>query len=842
MIKQNKNSIFHLYVIGFVVLNIFTILALGSVLGLNMSKSLKVEAKGNVGQIELSTPSVIYSHDGRVITEFFGNERRELIAYQNIPIVTIRSALVREDKDFFSHRGYSVMGTLRAVINTLTAKIFRVGQVTGGSTLTQQLSGHIYANRNDRSIQRKIRELWWAMQIEKHLSKQEILETYMNKMPFGHTNYGIQSASQYFFGHGIQNSDAAQSVALVIQLSAPSGRYSPFKNPANLIPRQKYILDRMVQFNFLTLQEAQEQFDKFWKEHDWSRDGSSSAFFERIDLAPYFSEHIRKELANYLTGKRNIYTDGYKVYTTVNLEHQNAAQEELYAGLERATAILNDYRSTYYNAVKPSIPALDGIAVLFNLPQMRPEGGRGYRQSMDYITKNMMDTLDVTTSLFGLRKANNIVTDTYKQERRRRNAGRVETALITVEQATGYITALVGGSGFTRTNQLNRATQGRIMPGSAFKPLYYAEAIASKSLTAATNLDNYPKTWINEDGTFYRPENYNLDYNLEGTRLRIALAQSLNIPALTVLERIGIDAAIARSARLLGIQEPMEIGYTFPRVWSVGLGIISTSPLQMVRAFASFPNQGQEVIPIAIKRILDKNDQIIVDVEAEVRANQIRSEDRQVLSPQAAFIMTDIMQTSVHNGTLYWPHRNHGSTIDQPIGGKTGTTQNWSDAWALAFTPYYTTAIWYGFDKGGQTLSIRNEASSSAAPVLMKYMTRIHEGLPRREFIRPSGVVEIFITPNGSQFTALAERQGIQAIREYFISGTGPENSYDDNIDQIENRAFDINENLKNALTNLDSPTVLSSQWDDMDFSLDGESHDEAIEENNNSNNTLGLL
>lgn len=213
------------------------------------------------------------------------------------------------------------------------------------------------------------------------------------------------------------------------------------------------------------------------------------------------------------------------------------------------------------------------------------------------------------------------------------------------------------------------------MPGSSFKPLYYAEAIASGNLTAATRLDNYPKTWINEDGTYYRPENYNLDYN-DGTRLRMALAQSLNIPAITVLERVGIDAAIARAARLLGIQDPMEIGRTFPRVWSLGLGIISTSPMQMVRAFAVFPNQGEEVIPISIKRILDRNDQVVVDVEAEVRATQNRSNDRQILSPQAAFIMTDIMRTSVTNGTLYWAHRNNATALNQPIAGKTGTTQN----------------------------------------------------------------------------------------------------------------------------------------------------------------------
>ncbi|NIZ19397.1 transglycosylase domain-containing protein [Entomospira culicis] len=818
--KQNPFYLTTLLLFGSLTLGIAVML--GILMGLNYTRSLAVEARGNVGQIYLSTPSVVYAHDGQVVTEFFGNERRELITYQDLPITTIHASLIREDKDFFDHRGYSITGTVRAAINTVMAKLFGFGRMTGGSTLTQQLSGHIYADRGDISISRKVKELWWAMQIERHLTKQEILETYMNKMPFGHTNYGIQAASRYFFGHGIQEADAAQSVALVIQLSAPSGRFSPLKYPDALIPRQEDVLSRMVERNFLTQEEAERQMQDFWQNHDWSRDGSSTAFFERIDLAPYFSEHIRSESMNYLTGRRNIYTDGYKIYTTVHLDHQQAAEEELNAGLERATNILNTHRASYYNASAPNVPSIEGLALFFNMPRLRVEGGRAYRESMDYITQNMIGDLDIATSIFGIRRANNVAINTYNKERSRRNAGRIETALITVEQESGYITALIGGSGFSRSNQLNRATQAKVMPGSSFKPLYYAEAIASGNLTAATRLDNYPKTWINEDGTYYRPENYNLDYN-DGTRLRMALAQSLNIPAITVLERVGIDAAIARAARLLGIQDPMEIGRTFPRVWSLGLGIISTSPMQMVRAFAVFPNQGEEVIPISIKRILDRNDQVVVDVEAEVRATQNRSNDRQILSPQAAFIMTDIMRTSVTNGTLYWAHRNNATALNQPIAGKTGTTQNWSDAWAIAFTPYYTTAVWYGFDKGGYTLSIRNEASSSAAPVLMRYMLRIHEGLPRRDFIRPGGISEIAITADGHRWTPQAELYGFSSIREYFITGTGPEESFDDIADDLGTKNETISDSILEAIRGGEEQTTEEEDWLGLGVSNDFE-------------------
>ncbi len=753
---------------------------IGVVVGMHAAISLNTARWGDVGRTELSIPTRVYAENGEQITEFFGSERRELIAYEDVPRGTILSLLSREDRGFYEHPGFSIQSLSRAMLN-ISRKYLTpgTGYFSGGSTITQQLSGHLYANRSNQTISRKVRELWWAMQLERHLTKQEMLETYMNKMPFGHSTYGIQAASNYYFGHDIQQSSIAESVMIVIQLSSPvGGKYSPIRNPQAARHIQSEILRQMGVYGILTPEQAVQEEEIFWQEHDWSRDGFSTAFFEREDKAPYFSEYVRTELDELIGGRHNIYTDGFSVYTTLNLRHQAIAEEELEAGFKFVNGRLQEARMPRYTAIAPFSTTVELLALNFNLPALRPKTGRPLLVLTNYLASDINHTLDAVTAIFGTVQANNVAKRIYSIEHRRAAAGRVEAALITVESDTGHITALVGGSGFRRSNQLNRAMDGKIMPGSAFKPLYYAEAIASTLLTAASNLDNHPKAWTNPDGTLYIPNNYNKEFSQDGTLLRNALALSLNIPAITLLETIGIDAAIARSSRLLGIRDPEVISRTFPRGWALGLGVISIAPVQMVRAFATFPNGGKEVIPIGIRRIYDRDGRVFRDIEAETKIKQERSDDREIMSPQAAYVMTDIMTTSVRNGTLYWAHQNNARPLDQPLAGKTGTTQNWGDAWAIVFTPYYTSAVWYGFDRGGNTLGIRNEASSSAAPVMMRYLRRIHEGLPRREFVRPAGLINALVcSVSGQLYTSGCREAGHASVNEIFILGTVPTQS-----------------------------------------------------------------
>jgi penicillin-binding protein 1A len=755
-------------------LTLASAVVMGIVIGTSFAVDDALETQGNVGEVTLALPTQIYDLDDHMITEFFGDERRELIDYVDVPRVTVQALMSREDRRFFKHGGFSVIGTFRAVFN-----IFRHGFVSGGSTLTQQLAGHLYANRDfDRSIWRKVRELWWAWQLEKHMSKQEILEIYLNKMPFGHNTYGIEAASQFFFQHGLADTTAAESVMAVIQLANPSGLYSPIRRPQRARVIQQEILHQMVKNGFLTAAQAEEQFNAYWAGYDWSRNSAGTAFFEREDSAPYFSEYIRNELQIILSGQRDIYTDGYQVYTTLNSKFQQIADEEIDRGLQIASDRLRrSVNAVYQDTINDLyLPVVDLLALQFGIDALRLPGGQTQRFAMHTYNSEINPLLDITTAMFGLTYANNATQIGWRNLFKSDASARIQAALITIDQSNGYIMALIGGRGFDRLSQLNRAVNGKIMPGSSFKPLYYAEAIASGRLTAASNLDNYAKFWVNEDGTIYTPTNYAGTYDNRGVRLREALALSLNIPSISVLEAVGFDAAIARASRLMGITDPQEVSRTFPRVWALGLGIIGTTPLNMARAFAVFANGGRETAPIAIRYIRDRNGRLVMDVENDIRRQaKLNSPEAQILSPQAAYIMTNIMLDSVRYGTFYYAYQNTAGrdmpAFDQPISGKTGTSQNWADAWAIGFTPYYTTAVWLGFDKGGQSLGVSNEASSSSAYIFMRYMRRIHEGLPRREFIRPEGLVNAVVSRESGLLPGVSTR-GV--ISEVFLPGTVP--------------------------------------------------------------------
>jgi penicillin-binding protein 1A len=272
----------------------------------------------------------------------------------------------------------------------------------------------------------------------------------------------------------------------------------------------------------------------------------------------------------------------------------------------------------------------------------------------------------------------------------------VEGTLVTIENDTGYITALVGGSKFGESNQMIRATQGSLQPGSTFKPLYYSAAIDTRKYTAASVINDTPVVFYNEDGVPYTPLNFKGEW--QGTVLLWkALANSMNVPSVRILDGIGFDAAIGRAASLLGFRDKDQIDRTFPRVYSLGLGVISVSPIQMARAYATFANQGREVTPIAIRSVEDRNGKTILDPEKDLRLEQKRKGSAiQILTPQNAYIMTELLRNTISAGTLGYASDNEqkftykdksGKKFVLPAAGKTGTTQNWADAWTVGFTP-----------------------------------------------------------------------------------------------------------------------------------------------------------
>jgi penicillin-binding protein 1A len=471
------------------------------------------------------------------------------------------------------------------------------------------------------------------------------------------------------------------------------------------------------------------------------------------------------------------------VHTTLDLKHQEAAEKFMAEGLEKANREYSRSSArSNVQAERTYIPIVELLTLYFDLTDIRATAlGQNEVKAVSRYTKTINPIVDMAALVFGIPELKDITNPGFAQQKVNTERNVVEGTLISIENETGYITAIVGGSKFDESNQLIRATQGNIQPGSSFKPLYYSAAIDSRKVTAATLIYDVPMVFHNEDGTPYIPLNFRGEWK-GSTLLYNALAQSMNVPSLKVLDTIGFDAAIDRAAALLDITDSAQIRRSFPRVYPLGLGINSTSPLKMARAYAVFANQGRAVTPIAIRSIEDRNGRVIFDVEREVRQSQRRMGDSiQVVSPQNAYVMTKIMEKVVDEGSLSigagwgskFTFRDENGTYKLPVAGKTGTTQNWSDAWAIGYSPYYTTAVWFGFDRPGNSLGVELTGATLAGPVWGDFFREIHKGLPRKSFARPaSGIIDVSVCVKSGLLRTSACNEGEVTLP--FLEGTQP--------------------------------------------------------------------
>ncbi len=747
----------------------FLTLITGIIFGIMFGQTRNVTETQKIGEYHPSLPSQILDINGKLITEFFSDEKREIIPIDELPRHLIQALITREDQDFFNHNGFSIKGFSRAFWNIITGQY-----VSGGSTITQQVAGRHYADRSQKTIKRKIVELWWALQLEKSLSKYEILELYLNESYFGHNTYGVEAASQFYFRHSSRNLSVAESVLLVIQLANPA-RYSPIKYPARARIIQQEVLNQMVDLNYISREEADLSFAEYWNEtYDPLRSPSETAYLVKDDKAPYFSEYIRQELESILYGSLDYFRDGLIVHTTLDLSFQEKADKYMqqgYSDMNKTYLANASERLSFAN--KEFSPVIEGLSLLFDLSSIRAAGVQEKKQAYQEYYNVINPTLNALSFLFDSSNIRFISRMGLSNQAVKIEKNTVEGALVTIENETGYIKAMVGGSDF-ETKKLNRAVQAKVMPGSSFKPLYYSAAISSKMLTPASMIYDKPVVFRNDDGTPYMPNNFLGEWKGPVT-VRYALAHSMNVPSIQVLDLIGFDAAINRAARLLGINDPEEIRRTFPRKYPLALGVISVAPIQMAKAFATFPNQGKEVTPIGIRYIEDRSGKIILEPERELRANQKREGERlQILSQQAAYIMIDMLKSTVEFGTL----ANRRRMVDgfpMPFAGKTGTTQNWSDAWTVGFSPYITTAVWFGFDMPGNSLGLNQTGAMAAGPVWARYMKDIHENnpeLPPTDFKRPGGLVELSVCSVSGMLPTEYCNEGVKT--EIFIAGTEP--------------------------------------------------------------------
>lgn len=755
----------------------FCAIFFGAGLGLALSNTKFIKDNEQFTEFSTSLPTKLLDINGELITELASEEKREIISIRDLPQCMLDALITREDRLFYSHHGYSVKALFRAVFGKLTGM-----SLGGGSTLTQQIAGTLFCDRTDMSIRRKLKELWWAIQMERRYTKDEILELYLNKIYFGGGTYGVSAASKYYFGHDATEITPAEAAILVIQLSNPAF-YNPFEYPNRAMDRQKDVLNTMVSAGYISKEQADESFDDYWADFDYTRT-ATAAVFNHDDNAPWFSEYVRRELGNLIYGTEDIYSSGFTVNTTLNLKNQAVAQDVMdryirYANrtYQRSTGERTNQAFSVYT------PMTELLALTFNLNSLKVSEQRNEAISKATYTSQINPVMDVMSLMFGVDSLKlGIVNKANQQAKVKVSKTTIEGTMIALENDTGYITSLVGGSKFDSENQFIRAVQAKLQPGSAFKPLYYSAAIDSRNFTPTSIISDTPVVFHTADGKPYIPQNFRGEWKGD-VELWYALAHSMNVPSLKVLDGIGFEAGINRSIALLGIPKE-EVPYRgFVPGYPIGLGVCSVRPIELARAYSVFASGGKEVTPIAIRSVEDKNGNVILNPEKEVRtALQAKGAAAQVISPQTAFVMTELLQNTVRSGTLAGPSSNgnklryrdsNGRLYKIPAAGKTGTTQNWADAWAVGFTPYYTSVFWFGFDKPGQSLGLQLTGSTLSGYAWADYMKKVHNGLPMKEFSKPAtGVIEATVCSVSGGI--LTPECGNHKVTAWYLEGTQP--------------------------------------------------------------------
>ncbi|MFH0974819.1 MAG: PBP1A family penicillin-binding protein [Spirochaetota bacterium] len=734
----------------------------GIMFGYVVSQMRHFSGINNLRQFQPSLPTKLYDVNGELIAELF-QEKRELISFEELPKSLINAFLAAEDRDFYRHIGLNPSAIIRAFFKNLAAG--RV--VQGGSTITQQLAKRLFTG-GERTLFRKAMEAVLALQIEKKFSKEEILEMYFNQIYLGHGCYGIASAARLFFNKEVKDLNVMESSIIAALPSAPR-KYSPFQNPRNAYEKNRDTLNRMINAGFLTEEKAEKIYNEFWPAFiDSIMDDfpTRTANTGNIDNAPYFTDYVRQVLLSKF-GKDTVYNEGLCVYTTLNLKNQRLAQKFVTDGLKAQNEISSTSNKYTNLAVdKELFRIYDSLGNIFDLPLIKRKN-----DIESYFNKIMIDDavddIDILSLMADSGKCS-------KALERYRSAGtdissalKVEGAFVAIEPATGHITTMVGGSGFSVDNQYNRAAQAKRQVGSAFKPFVYGSGIESKLINAATTLPDSPILNIDESGETWSPGNYKDSFS-GFVKLRTALALSINVISVRIFDIIGPDVIIDYARKVLRVPESR-----FTPTPSLALGVCGLTPLEMARGYAIYANNGKEVIPFAVRYVTDRDGNELDNTEEDVGniiAEMELNGTIHIIPEDVAFIMTSLMQSVVNGGTAYAAVRKNAQ-FTKPCAGKTGTTTNWTDAWFCGFTPDLAAVVWIGYDKPFMTLGKHQAGAVAAAPIWANYMKSISLKDGRNFSPPPQGVYSAEVC----SFTGLLPSPLCAETHvEYMIQGGGP--------------------------------------------------------------------
>ena len=721
----------------------------------------KLPSTKNLKEVELQVPLRVYSRDQKLLAEF-GEKRRIPLSYAELPDRAVQSFLAAEDSRFFEHPGVDYQGLLRAAIQLLLTGEKR----QGGSTITMQVARNFFLSPEKTYI-RKLNEILLALRIERNLSKQEILELYLNKIYMGHRSYGIGAAAQVYYGKSVDQLDLSQFAMIAGLPKAPS-RFNPITNPERARERRNYVLDRMRKLGFIAQGEYLE-----------AKEAAVSARLHAANLeveAPYLAEMVRADMVQRFGD--NAYIDGYTVYTTLDSRLQTSAnaavrlalrgydQRHGYRGPEKKLAVTDfdsDQELTTLLAEQRMVgDLLPAIVTKVEEKSIEAYLGEGQRIAIDwdglnwaqpYINENRRGSAPKNAE--SIVAAGDLIRVEQKQSEdksswRLSQLPAVSGALLSMDPDDGALVALVGGYDFY-SSKFNRAIQAKRQPGSGFKAFIYSAALEA-GFTAASLINDAPVV-LNDPSLegAWRPENYSGKF-YGPTRLRYALTKSRNLVSIRLLRAMGIEHAMKHIA-LFGF-DPASL----PHNLSLALGSGAVTLLQMASGYAILANGGFRVEPYFIERIEDSHGEILYqanparaceDCDETIAA---AGEDAQpqaparyaprVISPQNHYLMNSMMRDVITQGTA----RKAMELGRHDLAGKTGTTNDQKDAWFCGFNRSLVAVTWVGFDTA--TPLGRGEVGGKAAlPAWMAYMQEALKEVAEHPLRMPPEMTMVRIDP-----------------------------------------------------------------------------------------------
>ena len=767
----------------------------------------------------LGYATFLYDDAGNQIRKLAAPDSNRLpVTLDQIPVDLQHAVVAIEDERFYEHNGIDVKGILRAGMKALTTGDFS----EGASTITQQLlKNNVFTNWTSESTQlerftRKIQEQYLAVQVEKKTDKDTILENYLNTINLGAGSYGVQAAARQYFDKDVWDLNLSECATLAGITQNPT-KFNPIINPDSNRKRRKEVLQHMLDQNYIT----QDQYDEALADDVYSRIQAAQEKNSSTEntVYTYFEDELTDQIINDLMNIKGytkkqatnlLYSGGLKVYTTQDSKIQNILDEEY--------ADPSNYPDTVQYELDYALTVTDpnGNQVNYSKEMLQL-----YFQNEDPDFDLLFDSPEDGQTYVDKYKASILANGSKVLAERVNFAPQPQSSMSVIDQHTGYVKALIGGRGEkTASLTLNRATDTTRQPGSTFKIVStYAPALNEKGMTLATTFEDEPYEY--PDGS--PVNNATRSYN-GTTTIRTAIQNSINVVAVKCLEKVTPE---------LGLKYLDNFGFTTlahgteadkdanGNVWSdanlaTALGGITrgVTNVELCASYAAIANNGNYIKPIYYTKILDHNGNVLIENTAA---------ERSVIKESTAFLLTSAMEDVVKQGT------GTACQLDNmPVAGKTGTTEAYNDLWFVGYTPYYTCAVWSGYDNNEK---LPDYARNFHKALWKKVMTRIHEGLPSKEFEKPASVEKLSVCEE----TGLLPRAGCPVITEYFDVGTMPTEYCDQHFYDSDDYDYDYNYD-----TDSSDQTANTTDTDNSENSDNGDTDNSGDSNNTDDNGNSG--